>query len=176
MLDVYVQEVFLEYLRRTKHRIDFDFCTGIPVYHEIENEDEKLQYREDYVEQCIKDGIFMWEKMNFSNDLTVIFESLYSSYKKNEDKIVENTLQVSSFDLYQYSWFCMEDREQCTLSRYIWKTDQIDVKTLFREIILSDIGGNTDLCSSVFIIDNKTEEVFILHDDRCGDLYYGEKI
>lgn len=144
----------------------------------IENEeveDVTLQYREDYVEQCTKDSIFMWKKMNFSNDLTVICESKYSFYKKNEDKIVENMLQVSSFYLYQYPWFCEEDREQYTLSRYIWKTNQIDVESLFREIILSDIGGKTELCSSVFIIDNKIEEVFILHDDRGGDLYYGEQ-
>ena len=56
----------------------------------------------------------------------------------------------------------------------MWKTNQIDMKKLSREIILSDIGGKLSLAESVFVVDNKSKAVFFLYDDR-GILFYTER-
>lgn len=162
--------------------IAVDFVTAQSPYYDMKNEDdedEKLLYREDYVQQCLDEAMYLWNKFHFSDDLTVIFEDKFDCMERNENKIVENTLSVCSYEVYQFTWKDndpdFDDDEIYTTVRYIWKTNAIKVEELFRRIILSDLGEKTILDQAVYIIDNKTEEVFWLFDDRGMNIYYGEK-
>ena len=50
--------------------------------------------------------------------------------------------------------------------RRIYRTGNISTKELFKGIIVSDIGGELDLSSSIFIVDINTGCIFYLYDDR----------
>ena len=68
-----------------------------------------------------------------------------------------------------------DEGEKFKATRYIWVTNKIDSKSLFRKIIFSDIGEDTVLDGAVYIIDNKTKNVFFLYDDRGVDIYSNDE-
>lgn len=82
-------------------------------------------------------------------------------------------MRALDFIQYQFEW--NDDGEKYIGIRYIWRTDKINTNELFRKIIISDIGENTELDSAVYIIDNKTKNVFFLYDDRGVDIYFDNK-
>ncbi|WP_430847513.1 DUF3885 domain-containing protein [Clostridium nigeriense] len=173
-LDLYVSSLFNEYCNLTKVCVSFELAPNQYPYHDVDNiEDEDLKYREEYVEICIKDAYEIWKQCEFSNDLIVFYEDKYSCHKKNEKEFVESTLQLLDFIIYPFKW--KDDGEIYNGVRYIWRTNKINVKELFRKIILSDIGENTELDCAVYIIDNKTKNVFFLYDDRGVDVYSANK-
>ena len=53
-----------------------------------------------------------------------------------------------------------------TCTRRLYEVKDIDTQRLFREIILSDIGGKYNLDSKIFIIETATGSIFHLYDDR----------
>jgi hypothetical protein len=101
--------------------------------------------------------------------LIVLYEDKYSCHHKKEKEFIENWIGSLKCIIYQFEW--NDEGEKYNGTRYIWDTDRIDSERLFRKIILSDIGEGTELDCSVYIIDNKTKNVFFLYDDRGVDVY-----
>ena len=63
-------------------------------------------------------------------------------------------------------------RQGCEIcKRYVYKVEKVNIKKLFKEIILSDIGGKLDLVSSIYIIDIDRKHIFYLYDDRGLFIY-----
>ncbi|WP_430840144.1 DUF3885 domain-containing protein [Clostridium nigeriense] len=173
-LNLYINSLFNEYCNLTKTCISFEIAPNQYPYYDVDNiEDKDLKYREEYVDICVEDTYEIWEQCEFSNDLIVLYEDKYSSHKKNEKEFVESTLQSLDFRMYSFKW--KNDGEAYNGVRYIWRTNKINVKELFRKIILSDIGENTELDCAVYIIDNKTKNVFFLYDDRGVYIYSDNK-
>lgn len=63
------------------------------------------------------------------------------------------------------------DDEEFICKRYVYKVGKVNVKRLFKEIILSDIGGKLDLVSSIYIIDIDRKHILYLYDDRGLIIY-----
>lgn len=169
-MNLYINSLFNEYCYKTKTRTSFELAPNESPYYDIDDlENEELECRSEYIDLCVKIAQNIWDKCNFSNELIVLYEDKYSCHEKNEKEFVENTLQPLDCTEYHFKWH--DDEETYEGIRYIWKTDKINTKELFKEIILSDIGGNTELDCAVYIIDNQTKNVFFLYDDRGIDIY-----
>ena len=133
----------------------------------------KFHYREEYVKKSVDKCKKIWESCGFSNDLSLVYEKGYEDHKGKEHAFLESCIKKLGYSMYS---FVAEDLEEENLvgRRYVWKTDEIDMEKLAREIILSDIGGKLSLAESVFVVDNKNDMVFFLYDDR-GILFYTER-
>ena len=163
-----------QYCNDVKKRFSFDIegC-GSPYYEGEDMDEEELEYRPDYVEACFEIVKKVWGKCNFSNDLTVIYEDKYNCAQKGEKDFIESCCGVSSCIARLFEWD--GEDEKYIGKRYIWMTQKIDIESLFRKIILSDIGENTELDCAVYIIDNDSENVFFLNDDRGLDVYSNDE-
>lgn len=142
----------------------------------------QYQYLEDgslnesCVEECLEKSIEIYEYVNFSNNLLVVYENLYGIDNENEKKFLESTFtQISESESYKLKWKFPNDEndlpihiddEIYTCIRYLYNVKEIDINKLFKQIILSEIGGDMNFCSSVFIIDIDSSLIFHLYDDR----------
>ena len=72
-------------------------------------------------------------------------------------------LESIEYTIFSFEW--IDDEEKYYGTRYIQETNRINIEKLFRKIIISDIGDNTDLDCAVYIIDKETDNVFFLYDD-----------
>lgn len=73
----------------------------------------------------------------------------------------------------EFKYFDKDFKEEISIcNRTIYKIDDFNKEKLFKEIILSDIGGDMDLVSKVFIFDMDKKEIFHLYDDRGIAIYY----
>ena len=115
----------------------------------------------------------IWDSCGFSDDLSVIYEKGYEDHKGKELLFLETCMEKIAYAMYSFTWEDLNS-EELKGRRYVWKTNRIDIKKLAREIILSDIGGKLSLAESVFVMDNKSNAVFFLYDDR-GILFYTER-
>ncbi|QQY78819.1 uncharacterized protein DUF3885 [Keratinibaculum paraultunense] len=148
----------------------------------IDKLSEKYQYLEDgnlnelYVEECIQKAIEIFKFMEYSDNLLVVYEDLFGQENEKEKEFLESTLtDVIQYDTYKLKWKypiykddlpIHQDDEVYTCIRHLYHVKEINIQKLFREIILSDIGGKMDFCSSVFIIDINSGYIFHLYDDR----------
>ena len=163
-----------QYCNDMKKRFSFDIegC-GSPYYEVEDMDEEELEYRLDYVETCFEIVKKVWSKCNFSNDLTVIYEDKYNSSNKGEKAFIERCCGVPAFNIYLFTW--NDEDEKYIGKRYMWTTNKLDIACLFKKIILSDIGEDTELDCAVYIIDNDSENVFFLNDDRGIDVYSNDE-
>ena len=69
--------------------------------------------------------------------------------------------------------------EKCNGSsiRLYWNLEQLDydVITILREIVIGDIGGNSDFVSSVFFVNSSIDILFHLYDDRGVDVVAADR-
>lgn len=122
---------------------------------------------ENYVKVCVEKAIKVFNSMSFTNCLLVVYDDIYNGHGTKERKFVEGTLHnLTQYDNYQLDWKFPEDDELYKCNRRIYQVEDIDKESLFREIIISDIGGELDLISSIFIIDLDKSSIFSLYDDR----------
>lgn len=171
-MNLYKNDLIIKQLNKTKSRISFYLAEGQSPYYEIYDTDKSI-CRPEYVGLCLKLACDLWKKCEFSNDLTVLFEDQYSSYHKGEKEFIESCLNSSKCSVYYFKW--SDDVEDFNGTRYVWNTSKIDVKLLFEKIILSDIGEDTVLDCSVFIMDNKSKNIFFLYDDRGIDVFSNDE-
>lgn len=173
-MNLHINNLFNQYCYKNKNLISHDLLSNqFPYYSISDTENSDLQYRKEYVDLCTKKAISIWNKYKFSNELIVLYEDKYSCHNKNEKEFVESTLMPLNYTEYKFKW--NDDEELYEGTRYIWKTDKINIEDLFRKIILSDLGEDTELDCAVYIIDNKNENVFFLYDDRGIDIYLNDK-
>ncbi|MCY6960550.1 DUF3885 domain-containing protein [Clostridium brassicae] len=170
-MNLYINNLFNEYCYATKDCISFELAPNQSPYYDVESED--LKYREEYVDLCIENACKIWEKCKFSKELIVLYEDKFGCHEKNEKEFVENTLQLLNCIKYPFKW--RDDEETYKGIRYIWQTNKININELFKKIILSDIGEDTQLDCAIYIIDNQTKNVFFLYDDRGVDVYSNDK-
>ena len=132
--------------------------------------DNSLNTRKEYIDACSQLAINLYMQQHFTNNLAVIYEDKYNCAVKNEKDFIELCLTSVESQSYPFHW--MDEEETYYGIRYIWKANRIDIETLFRKIITSDLGDNTELDCSVYIIDLETGTVFFLYDDRGMDIFY----
>ena len=133
----------------------------------------KYQYLEDwslnkdYVKECTEKAIEVFNFMKFSHNLLIVYDDIYISHGTREKEFVEGTLKnIIQYDNYKLDWKFPEDDNIYTCNRRIYQVEKVDIEKLFKEIVISDIGGELDLTSSTFIIDMDTGCIFYLYDDR----------
>lgn len=148
----------------------------------IDELSEKYQYLEDgnlnetCIEECLQKATEIYRFINFSDNLLVIYDNLFGQENEREKEFLESTLtHMSKYDTYKLKWQypiykndlpIHQDNEIYTCIRHLYRVKEINIQKLFREIILSDIGGEMDFCSSIFIIDINSGCIFHLYDDR----------
>lgn len=131
--------------------------------------DDALNARTEYIDTCSQLAIKLYTQKHFTNNLAVIYEDKYNRAVKNEKESVESCLAAAKNQTIPFHW--TDEEETFHGIRYIWKTNKVDIETLFRKIISSDLGDNTELDCSVYIIDLETGTVFFLYDDRGIDIF-----
>ena len=148
----------------------------------IDELSEKYQYLEDgnlnelCVEECLQKAIEIYRFINYSDNLLIIYDNLFGQDNEKEKKFLESTLtDIIQYDTYKLKWQypirkddlpIYQDDEVYTCIRHLYHVKEINIQKLFREIILSDVGREMDLCSFVFIIDINSGCIFHLYDDR----------
>lgn len=172
-MDFTMNRRFIDYYRENKKETHFELLDEDPYEEIFEKGRRKFHYREEYVKKSVDKCKKIWESCGFSNDLSLVYEKGYEDHKGKEHAFLESCIKKLGYSMYS---FVAEDLEEENLvgRRYVWKTDEIDMEKLAREIILSDIGGKLSLAESVFVVDNKNDKVFFLYDDR-GILFYTER-
>lgn len=145
---------------RYKYMLHIDLSNQYPYL-----EDESLN--ENYVKECTEKAIEVFNSMKFSNNLLIVYDDIYNNHGIKEKEFVEGTLKgIIQYDNYKLDWKFPEDDDIYTCNRRIYQVEKIDIEKLFKEIVLSDIGGKLDLTSSIFIIDMDTGCIFHPYDDR----------
>ena len=179
-MNLYFNKLTVQHCFESKKCASFDILPYESPYYEVEDiENEELQCREEYVDSCVNYACKVWNSCNFSDKLTVIYEDKYNSSKKRENEFVEMCLDSFEGAIFPFEW--IDDEEIYYGTRYIWETNKINIDKLFRKIIISDIGDDTTLDCSVYIIDKETDNVFFLYDDRgihvfSNDCMFIEKV
>ncbi|KPU42470.1 hypothetical protein OXPF_42550 [Oxobacter pfennigii] len=132
----------------------------------------------EYTESCVQIAVKLYESIAFKEDLIVVYEDRYSEGNLEEVAFVESCLiSREASELATFLWKCRPEEGDCTAAgdlkegnytctRRLYGVKGIDTKRLFREIIMSDIGGSYELASKVFIIDMESACIFHLYDDR----------
>lgn len=127
---------------------------------------------EDYVKECTDKAIEVYKAMKFSNNLLVVYDDMFSEHTLEEKKFLQSNLEnIKGYGKYNYKWQYHDDDGELICKRYIYIVGKVNIKRLFKEIILSDIGGNLDLVSSIYIIDIDRKDIFYLYDDRGLFIY-----
>lgn len=131
-----------------------------------------------YVARCMDIATDVYSRLGFGAELLVVYEDCYGENNQDEIHFVESCLKgIGDAEAYSFSWKFrpMEGTYPAALanntdvhicSRKLYQAKEIDIQRLFREIILSDIGGKYNLDSKIFIIDTATGAIFHLYDDR----------
>ncbi len=140
---------------------------------------------ESYVEECLQKAVEVYNFMKYSDNLLVVYEDSYGKDNEAEKKFLESTLiGITEYDTYKLKWQfpinkddlpMHRDEEIYTCTRHIYHVKKVNIEKLFPKIILSDIGGEMDFCSSVFIIDINSNCIFHLYDDRGLYLFASEE-
>ncbi len=131
--------------------------------------DDDLIASAEYIDTCSKLAAKLYTHQYFTNNLAVIYEDKYNCAVNNEKEFVESCLAAAEKQIVPFNW--TDEEETFHGMRYIWKTGKIEIKKLFRKIITSDLGDNTELDSSVYIVDLEKGTVFFLYDDRGVDIF-----
>lgn len=148
-----------------KYKLHIDLSEKYPYI-----EDDTLD--EDYVKECTDKAIEVYKTMKFSSNLLVVYDDMLSEHSLEEKKFLENNLEnIEGYDKYNYKWQYPDDDGELIRKRYVYKVEKVNIKRLFKEIILSDIGGKLDLVSSIYIIDMDRKHIFYLYDDRGLFIY-----
>ncbi|OOM14583.1 DUF3885 domain-containing protein [Clostridium saccharobutylicum] len=169
-MSLHINSLINQYCNKAKKCVSFELLSGESPYYNVNYlENEKLQLRQEYIDSCLKSAQTIWKRCNFSSELIVLYEDKYSCSHKKEKEFIEKCLESLKCLVFHFQW--NDDGEKFNGTRYIWNTDRINIKRLFRKIILSDIGECTELDCAVYIIDNQTKNVFFLYDDRGVDVY-----
>ena len=142
-----------------------------------------------YVERCTKIAEKLYKDLAFGRQLLIVYEDLYSENNPKEISFVESCLiegTEAKTDVFSWKDRPMEadspatgdpDEENYLCTRRLYAAKEIDIRRLFREIILSDIGGQYELASkeSVSIVDAESARIFRLYDDRGIMIYAPEE-
>jgi hypothetical protein len=95
-----------------------------------------------YVKKCTEKAIEVFNFTRFSHNLLVVYNDIYSNHGVREKEFVESILEnIIQYDNYKLDWIFPEDDTANTCNRRIYQVEKIDIEKLFKEIILSDIGG-----------------------------------
>ncbi|MBU5438147.1 DUF3885 domain-containing protein [Tissierella sp. MSJ-40] len=148
----------------------------------IDELSKRYQYLEDgslnetCVEECLQKATEIYRFINYSDNLLVVYDNLFGQDDEIEKEFLESTLtHISKYDTYELKWqypirkddlSIHQDNEIYTCIRHLYHVKEINIQKLFREIILSDIGGEIDFCSSIFAMDINSGCIFHLYDDR----------
>lgn len=164
-MNFYLNKLTVDYCFESKDCMSFEILPSESPYYNIKDmENEELIYRDKYIDLCLDYACKVWNACEFSNNLVVIYEDKYNNSKKGENEFVKNCLEANKSDVFKFEW--TDEEEKYFGTRYIFETNKINIKKLFRKILISDMGDNTNLDCAVYIIDKETDNVFFLYDDR----------
>lgn len=122
---------------------------------------------EKYIEDCIYKSIEVFNFVDFSDNLLIVYEDAYGDHTELEKQYLESTLiDIKKYDRSKIKWKFSDDDDIYNGNRYIYHVKGVDKEKLFRQIILSDLGGKIDFSSAISIIDINSGSIFHLYDDR----------
>jgi hypothetical protein len=129
----------------------------------------------DYVKNAVSRAEMVFQKLEFSNNILVIFDCFHDENNQyNLDTVnilksfLNNIIDPEVIELNEN----IVDEDKICYRRYFFYTtlDNFNYKDLFSEIAKADIGGSYDLASSVFIFDLEKDILYYLYDDRGLDV------
>ncbi len=172
-MNLYINQLTNQYCFKTKKCVSFEIMPDESPYYDVDDmKNEELQSRHEYVDSCVNAACEIWKNCNFSNELIVLYEDKYNQHHKGEKEFIQSCTESPDCIALPFEW--SDEGEIYHGTRYIWETNKINSDKLFRKIILSDIGEDTELDCAVYIIDKQTENVFFLYDDRGVDVFYDD--
>lgn len=150
------------------------------------NEDEDSRYSEKYVKACIEQSIEIYDYFDLGNNLLIVYDDAHNfkeyepvSFHRQKQFLESCMIDCLEHETYKLDWSYPIDKRDpihlrndtiYTCNRFLYKVQGINTRKLFREIILSDIGGEFTLDASIYIIDIDSGRIFWLYDDRGLDL------
>lgn len=168
-MNLYTNDLMHRYFYQIKQRVSFYFPDENPYYECDDIENDPLIYRPDFVDLRVEQASKLWLSCDFSNECIVVYEDKYNKSHKKEQSLVQRCIEASNCSVFPFIW--QDDSETFSGTRFIFQASKIDHTALFRNIILSDIGDDTELDCAVSIIDDKTKNIFFLYDDRGVDVF-----
>lgn len=172
-MNLYINELIHRYFYQIKQRVSFYFPDEDPYYECDDIENDPLIYRPDFVDLRVGQASKIWLSCGFSNECTIVYEDKYNESHKKEHAFVARCIEASNCSVFPFIWH--DENETFSGTRFIFQASKIDYTALFRKIILSEIGEDTQLDCAVSIIDNKTKNVFFLYDDRGVDVFTNDE-
>ncbi len=127
-----------------------------------------------YVQQALDRALSIYKALPSAPDILRI--TVQGDSQTAEKKLSELCGKISLPHFGEYIEEKSSEKESQTA--FYWNGLELSesiVKSLFREIILADIGGYSLLVSSVFWMGTKGKYLFHLYDDRGADLIAAEK-
>lgn len=169
-MNLYINKLTNQYCLEIKERVSFEITPNESPYYDIDDmENEELVCRPEYVDACTEAVCEIWKNCEFSEELIVLYEDKYNHHHKGEKEFIESCMKSLDCIAFPFEW--SDEGETYKGKRYIWETTEINSNKLFRKIILSDMGDDTELDCAVYIIDKRTGNVFFLYDDRGVDVF-----
>lgn len=155
----------INYLKDFKYKPLFKLMEKNAVHRDLIDEypyiDENLNL--DYIDKSLKYALEIFDSLNFK-DIILIYDDIYGLKDEYTLNFLKDIVEIKDIDRYRVKW----TDEDCdyNLIRYIFKGRILNVESLFKEIIKTDIGGKFKLASSVYLIDLDKKILFNLYDDR----------
>ncbi len=130
---------------------------------------EKARLNKKYVGECLAKATEVLKHMGMTKKVLIVFENKYGD--KKLDLEGKNFLETTFVDIIDhetdsFNWHFPHDDAVYKCHRYIYYVEGFREEKLFRQIILSNIGGSLDFSSAISIIDLNNRRVFHLYDDR----------
>lgn len=164
-------------VNKIKHPILYNFPIGLryeigtgKVYDEEGNADER------YIKTALKRVEDIFEDMKFSDDILVVLDRFIDDDELSNDVKVVQIIRGVFKEIIDEEIGCLseinEDGESINFDRHFFHCtlSNINYLKLFEAIIKADIGGFSELVSSVFIFDLEKHMMLHLYDDRGLDV------
>ena len=141
-----------------------------------------------YVDRCREIAEKLYGKLSFGKQVLVVYEDIYGENKPAEVAFLESCLPgCRKAEITEFQWTdamppgnlpSITEAEEYTYTciRRLYEPETMDIPRLFREVILSDIGGRYDFASRLYLIDIDSACIFHLYDDRGLSIYSPREI
>lgn len=127
---------------------------------------ENGQLNPAYIDATVEMASDIYRHLAFEGDLLLIYDNVFGHNTEKESRFLDSILvKLKRKEEYSYEW--IDDELELHQSiRRIYRVEGIIIEELFYQISLTDLGGDYDLASHIYIIDLASKTIFNFYDDR----------
>jgi len=146
------------------------FEIGNPSGYNFDGNPESLEYIKNALEKAME----LYENSGFEFD--VLLWKMYSQDIDYKHKQLQKFKEICNLDLPQEQTSGVDndysETDPIEITSFFWdiKNKPLNIRSLFKQIITADLGGLSELGSSVYFFDTKANVLFFLYDDRGLDI------